>query len=146
MSNQDLHTSIRALDCQPGAEYNEETFLYFLAIERARAERSNRRLPLLLATLEPVGGKPVPIPPANAARLFEGLRLALRDTDIMGWYRQDHVVGAVLGAHADEPEGETSDLIERRVGAGLRERLPANIARGLRVRVTQQGPRRIVKG
>ena len=145
MSNQGRPRSIRALESPPGAEYDEETFLHFLAIERARAERSNQRMWLLLATLEPVAGKPIPIPPASATRLFKGLRLSLRDTDIMGWYRQDHVVGAVLGAHADEPEGETSDLIERRVGAGLRERLPANIARGLRVRVTQQGPRRLKK-
>jgi len=146
MPNQDRHRSIRALECPPGTEYDEETFLFFLAIERARAKRSNRRLRLLLATLEPVPGKPIPIPPASAARLFEGLRLSLRDTDIMGWYRQDRVVGAVLGERADAPGYETSGLIERRVGEGLRERLPSRVARGLRVRVTQQGPRRLVKG
>ena len=60
-------------------------------------QRSNRRLRLLLATLEAVPGKPAPILPAYAARLFEGLRLWLRETDVMGWYRQDRVAGAVLG-------------------------------------------------
>jgi len=137
---------IRALECPPGREYNEETFLYFLAIERARAERSNRRLRLLLATLEPVLGKPVPISSSHAARLFEGLRLSLRDTDVMGWYRQDRVAGAVL----NEPPGallcEMSDFIEQRVGDGLRQRLPSSIARTLRVRVVHQGPRRLGNG
>lgn len=145
MPNHDHRRSIRALERQPGEEYNEETFLHFLAIERARAERSKQRLWLLLATLEPVAGKPLPFPPASAARVFEGLRESLRETDIMGWYRQDRVAGAVLSASADAPGYETSGLIEKRVGEGLRGRLPSRIARGLRVRVTQQGPRRVAK-
>ena len=137
---------IRALECAPGAEYDEETFLYFLAIERARAERANHRIRLLLATLEPVPGKPVPIPRTSATKLFEGLRLSLRDTDIMGWYEQDRVAGAVLSAPADPTGWESHDNIEQRVGDGLRRRLPARVAGTLRVRVVQHGPRRIVVG
>jgi len=144
--NHGTNGQIRALECRPGAEYDEETFLYFLAIERARAERANRRLRLLLATLELVAGKPDPIRPSDAARLFEGLRLSLRDTDVTGWYRQDRVAGAVLC----EPPGalvcEMSDLIEQRVGEGLRQRLPSSVARSLRVRVVHQGPRRLGTG
>ena len=138
--------AIRALECRPGAEYDEETFLYFLAIERARAERSHRQLRLLLATLEPVPGKPVPITRASAAKLFEGLRLSLRDTDIMGWYEQDRVAGAVLSAPVDAAGWETPGPIEERVGEGLRRRLPAKVAGSLRVRVVQHGPRRIGNG
>ena len=137
---------IRALECPPGAEYDEEIFLYFLALERARAGRSNGRLQLLLATLEPVPGKPVPIPRASAARLFEGLRLSLRDTDVMGWYRQDHVAGAVLSAPADAPGWETPGPIEQRVGETLRRQLPARFAESLRVRVVQHGPRPVPNG
>jgi hypothetical protein len=146
MSNQDPRRSIRALECPPGTEYDEETFHYLLGIERARAERSNRRVRLLLATVEPVPGESVPLPRASATRLFAGLRLLLRDTDIMGWYRQDRVAGAVLCARGDAPEEETSKLIVQRVGEGLRQYLPRKIASSLRVRVTQQGPRRLVKG
>ena len=144
MANQDRPKPIRALECQPGAEYNEETFLHLLAIEQARAERSNQRLRLLLATLEPVPGKPALIPPATAAKLFEGLRLLLRDTDVMGWYRQARVAGAVLSVRPNAPAAEESGLIEQRVREGLRKRLPSKVARSLRVRVTQQGPRRVV--
>ena len=64
----------------------------------------------------------------------------------MGWYRQDLVAGAILSARADTPEEETSSLIEERVREGLLERLPSSITRILRVRITQQGPRRLVKG
>jgi len=146
MPNQDRPRSIRALERPPGTEYDEETFLYFLTMERARAGRSNQRLRLLLATLEPAPGKPVPIPPASAARLFRALRLLLRDTDVMGWYRQDRVAGAILSARAGTPENETSSVIEQRVREGLLERLPSSVARSLRVRITQQGPRRLAKG
>jgi hypothetical protein len=143
MSNQGHYGPIRTLECPPGTEYDEETFVYFLAIERARAGLVKQPPRLLLATLEPVSGQPAPIPPASAARLFEGLRMSLRDTDIMGWYRQGRVAGAVLSACDDAPESEMSDLIEQRVGDTLRQRLPSNAARSLRVRVVQQGPLRV---
>jgi hypothetical protein len=146
MSKQLPRRTIRALERPPGAEYDEETFLYFLTMERARAGRSKQRLQLLLATLESVPGQPVPIPPTSAARLFKALRMLLRDTDIMGWYRQDLVAGAILSARADTPEDETPGLIEQRVREGLLGRLPSSIARILRVRIAQQGPRRLVKG
>jgi hypothetical protein len=130
-----------ALDCPPGTVYDEDAFVYLLDIERARAERSKRPLQVLFATLEPVPGTPAPIPRASATRLFDCLQSSLRETDIMGWYRQDHVAGAVLSARAGAPGSGMSDLIEQRVSDGLRQRLPAKIARSLRVRVLQQQPR-----
>jgi len=142
MPNQDTQERIRALECPPGAEYDEETFLYFLAIEQARATRSKHRLRLLLATLESVPGRPVPISRASAGKLFEGLRRSLRDTDVMGWYRQDRTAGAMLREPADTPGLETSVSVEQRVREGLRQRLPATIGSSLRVRVVQLGPRR----
>ena len=143
MSNQGRHEPIRTLECPPGTEYDEETFVYFLAIEQARTQLASHPVRLLLATLEPVAGQPVPIPQASATRLFEGLRLSLRDTDVMGWYRQGRVAGAVLSSRADAPGSEMSGLIEQRVGEKLRQGLPSNAARSLRVRVVQQGPLRI---
>lgn len=135
--------SLRALGGRTGSAYDEETFLHLLALEQARAGRSNRRLRLLLVTIEPVAGKPAEIPVDGAMRLFEGLKVLLRDTDIMGWYRQSRVAGAVLSATSDEADQETTALIEQRVRDGLLKKLPANAAGGLRVRVTQHGPRRV---
>jgi hypothetical protein len=138
MSNAGRNGLNALLECQPGTEYDEDTFLYLLAVERARAERSNRPLRLLFATLEPTPGKPAPIPPASAARLFKGLRLSLRETDVMGWYRQDRVAGAVLSTRADGPGSDMSGLIEQRVGEALRQLLPSRIAGSLRVRVIER--------
>ena len=141
MSNQFRGGVNQMLDCPPGTEYDEDAFLYFLDIERARAGRSNHPVRLLFASLEPVPGKPVPFPRASTTRLFEGLRLSLRETDVMGWYRQGRVAGAVLNERAGAPTSGLSDLIEQRVGQGLRKHLPSKVARGLRVRVIQLGPR-----
>ena len=131
------------LECPQSTEYDEDTFLYFLDIERARAERSNHPLRLLFATLEPEPGKPVPISPASATRLFEGLKLLLRETDVLGWYRQDRVAGAVLSERADRYGSDVSSVIQERVGEGLRQQLPSKTARSLRVRVVQLGPQRL---
>jgi hypothetical protein len=142
MSSQNRFGPNRTLDCPQGTACDEEAFQYFLDIERARAGRSNHPLNLLFATLESASGKPAPISAASAARLFEGMRQSLRETDVVGWYRQDLVAGAVLTARDGAREPAISDLIEQRVGNGLRQGLPAKIASGLRVRVVQLGPQR----
>ena len=145
MLNQSQHAEIRTLECPSGAEYDEETFLYFLSLEQARAVHSSHQLRLLLVSLEPVPGEPIAVPRASASKMFEGFRLWLRETDVMGWYRQDRVAGAVLSARRDALGPEATGFIEQRVREGLQRRLPSSLAEGLRVRIVHHGPRRYVK-
>jgi hypothetical protein len=140
MANQHRLRSIRVLDCPTGSEYDEETFRYFLAIEQARAARANHPLRLLLASLEASPGQTVAFPKTGAVRLFDALRLALRDTDVMGWYRQGHVAGAVLTVPVVQSSGELSEHLERRIGEEVRRRMPSNLARLVRVRVINRAP------
>jgi len=142
MPNEDRFGPTRTLNCAQGMACDEDAFQYLLDLERARAERSNHPVRLLFATIEFAPGKPAPIPAASAARLFQGMRESLRETDVVGWYRQGRVAGAVLSARPDAHAPGMSGLIERRVGDGLRQSLPAKVARGLRVRVVQMGPQR----
>lgn len=133
----------RDVESAPAAEeYDEETFRYFLDVERARAGRSNDSLRLLFASFEQAPGKPAPMPPGSAERLFKGLKVALRETDVMGWYRQGRVAGAVLIDRPGSPANGFGSLIEQRVGDELRHRLPAKVANSLRVRVMHLTPRR----
>lgn len=125
------------VECLAGAAYDEGTFHYFLAVERARAERSDHAIRLLLATLEPVERQAVPIPAASATRLFAGLRASLRETDVIGWYEQDRMAGAVLTARPGARLFEKSDVIEQRVGDELRRRLSPEAAGSLRVRIVR---------
>lgn len=138
MPNQHRPKPIRVLDCPSGTEYDEETFTYFLGIEQARAAREGHQLRLLLATIEPTPGHSVPFPRAGAVRFFDALRLSLRDTDVMGWYRQGQVAGAVLAAPSGAIDVELTSQLEHRVGEELRRRMPRTLAAALRVRIVHQ--------
>ncbi len=87
--------------------YNERTFHHFLAQEQRRSERSNRSFVLLLAHLRPIGS----FDDQTAARLFSAF--SLRETDFVGWYREQRVAGAVL---IQQSEGVSEGVLRAMVG------------------------------
>ena len=127
-----------------GQAYNEEAFRYFLAIERKRSERSGRPFVLLLVNLKQGPGRRARIEPTVARQLFSGLWASLRETDFIGWYREDHVAGALLVEFQDGLWRDVSSMIVQRVSAGIRERLSTNVALRLQVRAREEqlGPPR----
>jgi len=126
-----------ALEGRLGQAYNEQAFRSFLAIERKRSERSGCPFLLLLVDLKEQSGVSVRIDPIVAAKLFSALWLCLRETDCIGWYREERVAGAVLTELGDRHPTEVCRLIGQRVSGVLSEGLPANVARRLQVRVYQ---------
>jgi hypothetical protein len=126
-----------ALESRLGRAYNEEAFRHFLVIERKRAERSGRPFRLLLVDLKEQPRISVRIDPVLAPKLFGGLWLCLRETDIIGWYREEHVAGALLTDLGDGPLAEISRQVGQRVTRVLSEGLPSGVARRLQVRVYQ---------
>src|SRR5712691_4298803 len=129
-----------ALEGRLGQAYNEEAFRYFLEIERKRAARLGRPCLLLLVGLKGQAKPGVRIAPVTAAKLFSSLWLSLRETDVIGWYREDRVAAAVLNQLEDGPQSDVSDLIRQRVTGALCKSLSSDIARRLRVRVFQLRP------
>jgi hypothetical protein len=125
------------LERRPGAECDESAFLYLLGVERSRADRANLALHLLLVSLEAASGKAVPMGRVTAARVFAGLRRSLRETDVIGWYRQESVAGAVLSSASDQPGLDLSAIIQDRVTASIRRELPDVVVRNLKMRVIQ---------
>jgi len=125
-----------ARDVELDVAYNQEAFRYFLGHERKRSEQSNRPFLLLLVDLhstQTIGR----IDPPVANKLFDGLAQCLRDTDVIGWYHQGRVAGAVL-THVEDAAGvDVADEIRARVSGALRTTVPANIAAGLQVRIYQ---------
>ena len=111
--------------------YNEAAFRYFLALERKRSGSSGRPFLLLLVDL-----KEQPVV-SVAPKLFSTLWLCLRETDFIGWYREERVAGAVLTELGDGPRTEVPRLVGQRVRRVLCESLPSDVARQLRVRVYQ---------
>jgi hypothetical protein len=121
-----------------GEAYNERAFRYFLAIERTRAERSERSFLLLLVSLSKCPDQGHRIPRTVCSSLFSSLALCVREVDFIGWYRDQDVAGAVL-AQGLEPDSDAPARIIERVTNELSQRLPSRIAERLRVRVVHLG-------
>ncbi len=131
-----------ALEGRMGQAYNEEAFRYFLAVERKRAERSRRSFLLLLVSVKRRSGVSGPIRPVVATSIFAGLWLGVREVDFIGWFREGRVAGAVLTQGADPLAPDVVRRISQRLAETLRERVPADVARRLHVRVLQLRPTR----
>jgi hypothetical protein len=125
------------LEGRLGQAYNEQAFRYFLAIERKRSERSGCPFLLLLVDLKEQSGASVRIDPMVAPKLFSALWLCLRETDCVGWYREERVAGAVLTELGDRRPTEVCRLVGQRISGVLCEGLPSNVAHRLQVRVNQ---------
>jgi hypothetical protein len=118
-----------------GQAFNEEAFRYLLGVQRKRSERSHQPFLLLLVDLEMQPGPGIRIDPALARRLFSGLWRALRETDLIGWYREERVAGAVLSERGDDSWADVARIVVQRVTDALAEDLPSPVARRVRVRV-----------
>jgi hypothetical protein len=117
-----------------GEAYNEEAFHHFLAIERKRSEATTRPFLLLLVEFERNLGISIQVGHDMAARVFSGLAESLRETDVIGWYREQRIAGAVLTDLGDAPQAIVPHIADR-VRQILRRDLPAGV--GVQVRVYQ---------
>lgn len=125
-----------------GEAYNEDAFHHFLSIERKRSEASARPFLLLMVELERQSGVATEVDPRVAAPLFAGLAECLRDTDVIGWYRDNRIAGAVLTDLGEAPQLIVPTAIAERVTDALRAGLPADVAPRVQVR-TYQLPARV---
>jgi hypothetical protein len=126
-----------ALETRLGQAYNEEAFRYFLTIERKRAARAQRPVLLLLLHLRQVPEPGLEIDQPLAAKLFSSLWVCLRESDIVGWFSEGRVIGAVLTPVEDRLEHNATSLIRERVASLLADGLSLDVARRVRVRVYQ---------
>lgn len=96
-------------------------FMDVLRLERSRAERSNRRLVLMLVESPSLlkAGQTGP-----AEKIQSVLFRATRKTDIMGWYRDEAVIGVIF---TEFPLAETSalNMLSDKVNSALCDSLGA---------------------
>jgi hypothetical protein len=129
------------MDGRLGHAYNEEAFRYLLGVQARRAERCDRPFLLLLVDLKEQPGLGVRIDPPVARKLFAGLCGALREADVIGWYREERIAGAVLTEFGTDSSNETSSVVAGRVADVLSVILPSRVARRVQVRVCRMRPR-----
>jgi hypothetical protein len=120
-----------------GDAYNEEAFRYLLEVERKRFEASNQPFVLVLVDLTRHLGQGERMTAAIGAKVLASLTRSLRDTDLIGWYRQGRTVGAVLTHLGEAPLADVSQHMTERVRRALRTGLSKNVTRHLKVRLYQ---------
>jgi len=128
-----------ALEDRQREAYNENAFQYFMEIERKRCEPSNRPLLLVLIEPTPFTGADAVLNGAHAAKFFSTVSRAVRETDVIGWYREGRVAGVVLTQHDDSDPKRTMDIVWARLTSALEKHYRGD-ARGLHVRVQQRSP------
>jgi hypothetical protein len=123
---------------RPGPPCDEDTFHYLLSVERKRSRRSGRTFHLLLVDLKEDRTLGTHIDAEVALKLFLGLGRGLRGTDLVGWYRTERVIGAVLAECKMESAEEALGLVRQRLEAIFSDSLPAGLTRRLRMRIRHQ--------
>ena len=109
----------------PGLICHEQAFQYLVEIERRRSEDTQR--PFLLVLLECDEGEP--------GRLFPILCNCVRETDFVGWHRQDAVVGATLTQDGRRGTTDASAIVRARIVKALHDGLPSELASRVRLRL-----------
>jgi lipopolysaccharide/colanic/teichoic acid biosynthesis glycosyltransferase len=102
---------------------NEESFKRMIAIERKRTERS--REPFLLMLVE--GGNSQRTEKRNKPldRILSAMLSSTRETDVVGWYKDQITVGVMFTGLAIEDKNAVLGTILSRVSAALRDELPS---------------------
>ena len=108
----------RAVSPRHSHVVNEELFRGALIRECKRADRSNQQSFLLLLSVDDRGSADPSIWPA----IIEALKVAKRDTDVLGWFSERAVIGVIL-AEIGAPAGPVVHKIEIRVRRELAVRL-----------------------
>jgi len=99
----------------------EETFKHTIGVERKRTERS--RDPFLLMLLEP-GNRQISEKNGKALdRMLSVLLLSIRETDVIGWYKDRAVVGVIFTGLASNDKNTILSTILSRVSSTLRDKL-----------------------
>ena len=73
--------------------FEEQTFAQVFRLERRRAERSGRRLMLVLISTEDFQGKRAR---TIVDRVAGALSARIRETDVMGWHRREKTLGILM--------------------------------------------------
>lgn len=111
----------------------EDSFQTLLTLERRRAERSGKRFVLLLLDAGSI--------PANGnTRLFmewviSVLSRSTRETDLVGWYKEDQILGVLFTEINCEGETPITEILHSKVLAALQKELDRNLLSYLRTSV-----------
>jgi lipopolysaccharide/colanic/teichoic acid biosynthesis glycosyltransferase len=105
------------------APLNEEIFRRMIAIERKRTERS--KAPFLLMLLEVVSNEGQKKERQTLGLIASALLASSRDTDLVGWYKDDVIIGAMFTGLIVHDKRIVLDTFLTKVTSSLRDELTA---------------------
>ncbi len=103
---------------------DETTFRRMIAIERKRTERS--KAPFVLTLLEAVSDGGEKKSSVTLGRIAEALLASSRDTDLVGWYKDDAVVGTIFTGLLVPDKRAVLDTFLAKISATLQAELTAD--------------------
>ena len=98
---------------------SESQFSTALRMERRRTERSKRPFLLMLADFQAMTSSAA----TNLDDLASALAAAARETDIVGWYRRNRVLGAIFTELGINDRSDVLISVRQRVSAVMRKKL-----------------------
>jgi hypothetical protein len=111
-----FHNSIRGVsDFTQNALCQEEVFRYLLQAEQKRSKRSGHNYYILLVYRTDNNGMVVRMDSYVACEILDALTRSLRETDYVGWYREDYVAGGVLTVVEPDSVGDVHERVQRRL-------------------------------
>lgn len=96
----------------------EDAFVSMLYLERRRAERAGKRFVLMLVDIQRVIGDGRSSR-NTLAKITGALSSAVRETDIVGWYLEDHLIGVIGTEIGDAKPGKVQKKMLENVRQAL---------------------------
>ena len=103
--------------------FNEDVFKRMIAIERKRTERTKE--PFLLMLLELGNNRNTGKIEKALEGVMSAMRSCTRETDILGWYKDQTVAGAIFTGLSIDDKNAILSAILSKVNTALRRELPA---------------------
>lgn len=119
----------------PKQPHEESSFRFLLANEAKRSERSGHSFHVLLTYFAETDGGPTQIDGQEMNTLVPILSSMLRETDYLGWYRENQVLGGVLTALQEKGAEKVVARIEQRLWWKIGKEFQAQDFARLRVRL-----------
>jgi len=114
--------------------YNQEIFRYLLESESKRSKRSGRLCQVILVHWAGRQGRGVGMDTHVAMTVMAALSHSLRETDYIGWYRDNRIIGAVLTVLEQESMAQVTSHFQKRLVEVLQSKLSIEESRRLQIR------------
>ena len=115
--------------------YDQEAFRYLLESESKRSERSGHCCQVLLLYWTDAQGSIVQMDSHVAKTVMAASSRSLRETDYIGWYSDERIVGAVLTVLVQESMAQVASHLQKRLAEVLQSELSIEESRRLQIRV-----------